>query len=325
MNKSSAILVTAVGALIGQGIARALRKDVPECRVIGMDRGSNIYGASLCDKWHQKPCREDSPEYLPWLRRVIEDENISLILPGIEDDVYYFHDNRRILESWPARIALNNPSCIEAGKDKWTQHETLAKAGVMTIPSSLVTDWERLNESLGEPPYVIKPRRGSGSRGIAVISQKGDLDDHLRHGGADFIMQKRVGNDDEEYSVGFFGYGDGTGSDLIVLKRRLWNGMTWLAESVAAQDGLASTCAAITKAFRPLGPTNYQFRRDRENWFLLEMNPRFSSSTAMRAGFGFNEPLMCVQHYLSGVSRPCPGPIKHGVCQRMIMEHFVLS
>lgn len=318
-------MVTAVGALIGQGIARALRSAAAGYRIIGIDRGSNAYGESLCDKWHQKPCRENLPEYLQWLQRIVVDEDIRLVLPGIEDDVYYFHENRSIFTTWPAKFALNSPFCVEAGKDKWTQHEALSAAGIKTIPSSLSLDWQQLNECLGEPPYVIKPRRGSGSRGVAVINQKNDLDEHRRPGGGNQVVQKLVGNDHEEYSVGFFGYGDGTGSDLIVLRRRLWNGMTWQAESVAVEKELASTCAAITRLFRPHGPTNYQFRKSGRDWFLLEMNPRFSSSTAIRAGFGFNEPLMCVDHYLSGVGRPAPGPIKHGVCQRMIMEHYALS
>jgi carbamoyl-phosphate synthase large subunit len=48
-------------------------------------------------------------------------------------------------------------------------------------------------------------------------------------------------------------------------------------------------------AFSPVGPTNFQFRKADHGLKLLEINPRISSATSIRAAFGYNEALMAVE------------------------------
>lgn len=320
MSRNPAILVTAVGGLIGQGILRSLRQNQSTHRLVGLDRSHNAYGASLCDISLRKPCAETDAAYLPWLREVIEREQIRLVLPGIEEDVFFFHDHRAAMSGWPAQIALNSPAVIEAGRDKWRLHTELLRHELPAIPTTRPTDWSGLCEILGEPPFIAKARRGSGSRGLRILGGEPEWhrDRHLL--GEGFIIQKLVGSDDEEYTVGLFGYGDGQSSDLFVLRRRLWSGGTWQAETVAPDEALARFCAALTRVFKPIGPTNYQFRRAGDNWHLLEINPRISAATAIRAGFGFNDAMLCVEHYLCGQPRPQPRNVRQGKCQRYVTE-----
>ena len=322
MSSPPSILITAVGALIGQGILRSLRPVAGKHRLIGIDRRHNAYGASLCDASYQKPCVESDPAYLPWLRGVVESENVGLILPGIEEDVFFFHDHQSAMQDWPVRVAVNSATAIAAGRDKWIQHETLLDHGLPVIPSTLPADWSQLCAAIGEPPFIAKARRGSGSRGQRVIRTEADWQKHRHECENGFMVQRIVGSDDDEHTVGLFGYGDGTSSTVLILRRRLWNGMTWQAEVVEADDSLAALCSSLTRLFKPLGPTNYQFRRDGSQWLLLEINPRISSATAMRAGFGFNDARLCVEHWLHGVERPQPGALRRGRCQRFVQEHF---
>ncbi len=322
MQSRPAVMVTAIGALIGQGILRSLRLAGTEYRLIGLDRITNAYGASLCDVCYQKPCVETDPAYLPWLREVIEREHVKLILPGIEEDVFFFHDHRQQMAGWPLQIALNNDETIAAGRDKWLLHERLLQHGLPAIPSVAVSNWAEMQARLGTPPFIAKARRGSGSRGQRIFRSEDDWQQHGNHFNADFMVQKVVGSDEEEYTVGLFGYGDGSSSDLFVFKRRLWNGGTWQAEVVEADTVLTSFCDALTRIFKPIGPTNYQFRKDGAQWLLLEINPRISASTAIRAGFGFNEALLCIEFYLHDKARPNPTKVRHGRSQRYVTEYF---
>jgi carbamoyl-phosphate synthase large subunit len=43
---------------------------------------------------------------------------------------------------------------------------------------------------------------------------------------------------------------------------------------------------------------NFQFRMVDGSPMLLEINPRISSATSIRAAFGFNEAAMCIDHFL---------------------------
>jgi carbamoyl-phosphate synthase large subunit len=56
--------------------------------------------------------------------------------------------------------------------------------------------------------------------------------------------------------------------------------------------------ARLNGLFRPLGPTNYQFRKEHGVPYLLEINPRFSSTASIRAAFGYNEASMAVDFFL---------------------------
>lgn len=323
MSKSGhSVMVTAVGSLIGQGIVRSLRSSGESIHVVGIDRAFNHYGAGIVDVFRAKPCREEDPGYLEWLRHLIESEQVDLVLPGIEEDLFFFHDQVEVMRGWPTRLVLNSTEAIEAGRDKWRMHQNLLAGGVEAIPTVLAPDLVDCASQLGDGPYLVKARRGSGSRGQAIIDseeewakKKADYDDG-------FIVQRVVGKDHEEYTVGLFGLGDGDETEIFVLKRRLWNGGTWQAEVVPADRRLTEICASLNRILKPLGPTNYQFRRTGDAWYLLEVNPRFSASTAIRAGFGFNEANMCLNYFLKGTN-PQSGPLRGGICQRYVAEHFI--
>jgi carbamoyl-phosphate synthase large subunit len=315
------ILVTAVGALIGQGIVRSLLAQGQCPRIIGLDRSSNRYGASIVNAYHCKPCKETEDGYLPWLADLIERENISLILPGIEEDVFFFHDHREAMRSWPAKVVLNSPEAIVAGRDKWLLHEQMLACGLPAIPTVPLMEWQDFEASLGPPPYIVKARRGSGSRGQMILPSEEEWKRHQHEFGAQHMVQRVVGSDDEEYTVATFGLGGGAATGFFVMKRRLWNGGTWLAEVVEGDSELEELCASLNRLLKPEGPTNYQFRREKDTWYLLEINPRLSASTAIRAGFGFNEAQMCIDYYVRQ-QVPATGPLRRGFCQRYVTEHF---
>jgi len=68
-----------------------------------------------------------------------------------------------------------------------------------------------------------------------------------------------------------------------------------------------------------MGPTNFQFRRHQGSYLLLEINPRVSSSTSLRAAFGVNDAAMCVEYFLEGRT-PSPRPMESGFAVRYIED-----
>lgn len=80
----------------------------------------------------------------------------------------------------------------------------------------------------------------------------------------------------------------------------------------------------LCKLFRPIGSTNFQFRFHKGTYYLLEINPRFSSSTSMRSAFGYNDPIMAVEYYLEG-KFPKQPKIRMGKAIRYIEDHIFFS
>jgi carbamoyl-phosphate synthase large subunit len=82
---------------------------------------------------------------------------------------------------------------------------------------------------------------------------------------------------------------------------------------------LNATVDALATLFRPVGPTNFQFRQHGGAYLLLEINPRLSSSTSVRAAFGSNDAAMCVEYFLEGRT-PAPQPLRSGFAVRYIED-----
>jgi carbamoyl-phosphate synthase large subunit len=85
----------------------------------------------------------------------------------------------------------------------------------------------------------------------------------------------------------------------MTLRRKLSReGYTDKAEVVDTAEFLP-TIGELCRLFRPLGPTNFQFRRCVNGIKLLEINPRISSSTSIRTAFGYNESAMSLDYFLN--------------------------
>jgi carbamoyl-phosphate synthase large subunit len=106
----------------------------------------------------------------------------------------------------------------------------------------------------------------------------------------------------------------------MALRRRLSReGFTEKAEVVDAAE-FSEAVRDLCQAFSPVGPTNFQFRRTDHGLKLLEINPRISSSTSIRAAFGYNESLMAVDMAIEN-RMPVQPEIKRGRAVRYTEDH----
>jgi carbamoyl-phosphate synthase large subunit len=137
---------------------------------------------------------------------------------------------------------------------------------------------------------------------------------------ATLMGQPIVGRDDEEFTVSAFCDGRGGYSAIMALRRRLSReGFTEKAEVVDAAE-FSEAVRDLCQAFSPVGPTNFQFRRTDHGLKLLEINPRISSSTSIRAAFGYNESLMAVDMAIEN-RMPVQPEIKRGRAVRYTEDH----
>ena len=85
----------------------------------------------------------------------------------------------------------------------------------------------------------------------------------------------------------------------MVMKRKLSKqGFTEIAQT-ANEPELKDIIKELAEIFKPIGATNFQFRKHRGSWKLLEINPRISSSTSLKTAFGYNECKMTIDYFLN--------------------------
>jgi carbamoyl-phosphate synthase large subunit len=316
------VLVTGVGAIIGQGIIESLRRCQPPVFVIGMDRLENSVGAYLCDHFIRKPdIDEASDGYLDFWRQLLISFKVDLVLPGIESDVVFLDHQREQLGSL-ASLAINAPDVLAVCSNKLTTYTQLGAVDVARIPTLVATENSDLT-SLGPGPYVLKPSCGNGSRGIHIVDHAQDYIETLqRHCCGDYIVQPYLGDPEHEFTASAFGLSGGASLTPIIFRRTLSRaGYTNYVEVMPCAE-IEDAIGVLAAFFHPIGPTNYQFRLHRGTYYLLEINPRFSSSTSLKTAFGYNEAEMCIEYFLQG-RPPAPPLIRKGHAWRKISDVIV--
>lgn len=315
------ILITGVGAIIGYGLLRSFRALKTDYFLVGADIFPDAVGQAWTDAFECAPLT-NTDQYQSWLEGLLQKYQFDMVIPGIEQDLRFFNEHRGLFAQYHTQVVLNAPRLIELSQDKWLMDQELSSIqSPARIPSSNAGSFAELESQLGIP-FLLKPRQGYASKGIVRVDNEAQFRQHGGKLGAELIAQRMVGDDDNEYTVGVFGDGKGSVAASISLLRKLAADGSTAKAWVSKEPGLDAQVEQLCEHFKPLGPTNLQFRREGSDWLLLEINPRVSSSTSLRAAFGYNEAQMCVEHYLKGraVSQP---EIRPGFAARYIEDAVV--
>jgi len=308
------ILVSGVSGVIGYGILKSLRQSHPNCRLVGATVYERNAGRAFCDVFEKAPMTSDE-SYLSWLIEVIERWNVSIAIPGIEADVLFWNEHRTSIEGCGAVLLLNNPELIRLCSDKWIFYQRLVECNSpYSIPTGLYFD-----RILGDFPLLAKPRRGSGGRGVSIIDNMECFERHHEAHKHAMIYQPIIGDANDEYTCSAFFDKNSKLCAFVSMKRTLsLAGFTESAETVELA-GIDDALKHLGDVFKPVGPTNFQFRLDKGELKLLEINPRISSATSIRTAFGYNESGMAVDLVLSGIA-PCQPEVKHGYAVRYMED-----
>ncbi|MGK0186252.1 MAG: carbamoyl-phosphate synthase large subunit [Verrucomicrobiales bacterium] len=311
------ILVTAVGAVIGYGVVQCLRRAYGDVTIIGTDIYPDAVGQRWCDHFLQAvPAKESG--YIDFLLETIDLHDVQLVIPGTEYEIEALHRNRDRLKGSGAVILLNRPEVIDTTHDKWRAFQCFEQAKIPTIPSRIDADFAAAVAMLGLP-MLSKLRRSDAGKGMRIVHDEAEFHACREVAGDNFMVQKLVGSDDEEFTASVFGLGDGTAIHGPILRRKLSKaGATdkaWTVQDAA----ITSLIEALTAELKPLGPTNYQFRKDDGQFVVLEVNARVSSATSIREAFGFNEAEMCVEWFLKGI-RPDEPKLRSGSALRYLAD-----
>jgi carbamoyl-phosphate synthase large subunit len=315
------ILVSGTSGIIGYGILRSLKSSNTKFNLIGTTIYTDSAAEGFCDIFELALPTND-PDYIQWLVKIIIKHKIGFIIPGIEADMYKWVENIDEINKTGAKILLNNIDLIASCYDKWNFYLVLEKhSSTYAICTILNSNYDDIVKKFGLP-FLVKPRTGHGSKGILRIN---DYDSFLKIKdsiGSYLMVQPIVGNDSEEYTTSAFCDGKGGFYNYITLRRKLSkDGFTEKAEVVDLEN-IEETLKSICSIFKPIGPTNFQFRKHNGILKLLEINPRISSSTSIRTKFGYNEALMAVDYFINGII-PTQPKIKKGKAIRYIEDLII--
>jgi carbamoyl-phosphate synthase large subunit len=296
------VLVTGTGAPLGVSIFKAFRQSALRPRIIATDADPLSVGLFRADAAYVLPrIAEDERLYLRRLEEICLRERVAAVCFGSEIEMRYMAPHIRELErATGARLILNEPRFLDALLDKWQMTCHLRERNLPVPDTVPVADAEAVHAFVERNafPYVLKPRDGSGSKGKFVLRNDAELEFFSRYV-PNAVLQEYLFPDDEEYTVGIYKSPRTGYVGQIVFKRALGAGLTYKAE-VVFDDEIESVCRRVVESFDVWGPINVQLRKTAAGVRVFEINLRFSSSTVMRASFGFNEAELCLRDVVLG-------------------------
>ncbi len=316
------VLVTGAGSELALAIIKACRLSAIPLEVLACDADERALGLRWADRaFDVADARHDPAAYVNALRSIVAEHRVRLVLPTPDAELDLLPSYRdEFVDDLGCRIVINAAAEMERFHDKWLAYQWYREHDI-AAPCTVRAD--RPNElaaflTVVGYPVILKPRRGGGSRSLFEIRDRGELDraTPVVH---DPIVQPLIGSDEAEFTAGTFRTPDNRVL-TIVMRRKLKFGLTWRAE-IVEDPALHEFCRRVIRKTQLEGVNNVQFRMTSNGPQVLEINPRFSSTTGMRAHFGFNEVELAVRQYVLGerVTQPV---IRGGSAQRFMHEEY---
>lgn len=318
MTRQVTVIVTGVGGGVGQSIMKGLhlamdRRGEVEYRIIGVDADPMASGLFRADVGYTVPMAHESG-YVDRLIEVAQEENVDILVPGSDPEVSVVAKNRDTLSNdGEMEILVSSADSVDVGRDKWRTYNFLKEHGFETPATVLGSDAYDIVDSVGFP-LIVKPRTGSASRGLFVVTDYNELNYALTQSTDEVVVQEYLvptaweGRDltrsdlrrqVDEYSTETIVDADGD----IVLSLSNWRKMDKGVPSVAKiqpYDDIREACEAVVDNLDVLGPVNLQARMTESGISFFELNTRFTGSTAVRCTAGFNGPDAMVRHLVLG-------------------------
>jgi len=291
------VFVTGLGGCgVGEGIVKALQREQYE-----------IYGSDISPHFPLKNALKASftvpdanhEKYIEIIKDICIGNNITAIYPGSEIETKVISCNRDIFESANITPMINSPDIIKTFLDSWQTYNLLKSYNFDVPPTCRPNNYVDFIDKFNYP-VIIKPIFGHGSKHVHLAQNDSELKFHLEQfktARLDCIIQKYVGDEEEEYTVGIFSDKNERIISSIAMKRSMLAGAT-LTAYIKAYTKIEDYCSRAAMALRSKGPLNFQIRRDGDRFYIFEINPRFSGTTPFRAMVGINEPHMMYRHYV---------------------------
>ena len=343
------VALSGMGSVTSQSLVRAIRRSDPSAWILGLDADPWAVGLYQCDAQALVPMARQEAAYVAAVAELLREQRIDLFIPGVDPELLPVARHRARLEAGGCRVLVSSPEVIEICRDKERTHLALAAAGLPFVRTWSLAAF-RQAPAAEAWPVVLKPRGGSGSRGIHFalgmhqlfqppagedyivqdylipkswgIRSRGDLTLE------DLYKQGRVRQDDEVGVQGVVGP-DGSIAGLSACWHEHLNGIPrrTYCFSDPGVSAVATSVLSFLAARGLRGSCNLQGRITDQGWMLYEINPRFGANTGMRSSVGFNEYRAIVDLFLKGLpperAKAHLNPDESLVCLRYIAEELV--
>ena len=279
--ENNRILVTAIGSFSADCVIRILKQN--NCYVVGTDIYPNEwhFESMLCDKVYQAPGATDRKAYISFLLKVIVDEDIKGIIPLTDVEIDVINLFRAEFQKLGVVIYTQSERTLSIARDKKYLSSFFDKDSSVKIPKFV--DSKALTDDF-VLPAIAKPINGRSSEGIVRIY---DRDELIKFIGRDnYIIQEFLEGD--VCTVDYVR--DKYGNDFSVPRVELLRTKNGAGTTVRifSDKEISKLVSHIGNKIGVIGCVNMEFIKNNEDFFLIDINPRFSAGVAFTNFVGYD-------------------------------------
>ena len=272
------VLITAAGS--ASALPALRRYQVAGMRVIACDIYPREWNAAsmAADAFFQALTVTDEAAYVQQMLDAVRTYQVDALIPLTDVEVDVLCSRKAEFLALGCILCTPEEAVVRLCRDKLRMAQRLEAAGLCrTIPTYEV------KEAPQTYPLMLKPRSGRSSQGQAVVRSQEEFDTAIARRD-DYIVQPFITGNIFTVDVAR----DASGQVQALAREELLRTGNGLGTTVQVYDHhpLENICAGIAREIGLVGVVNMEFIYHGEEYFFLEVNPRFSGGTgfSMKAG-----------------------------------------
>ena len=300
-------LVSAISGNLGQSFSRLIRSYYCNVNIIGIDSINPLQGYGLCNKIIKVPFASEQ-NYIDCILDIVYQNEINLIIPCNDFEAEALNSNAYLYSKTLATKYNSNSNIF----DKYLCFKEFEKYQIDFCNSYLPSNYTSYLENI-----IVKPRRGSGSKGVIKNpTNLFDFDDNY------MIQEYKKGL---ELTIPFY----------VNLNQKLLGFLPLIKFGTAPNNSyqtyfkfnevLRNIILKIIQAFDLKGPCNLQCIINDDGIYPFEMNLRYSGSIDIQDQLGFDILKIGINEYISNEEYTDIPIIKNGFAIRNYQSQVFLG
>ena len=304
-------LITAIGSMSAECAISQLKCDGHY--VVGCDIYPREwhYETKLCDAFVKAPYATNEKEYIDFLLSVCRDYELSYIIPLTDLEIDVINKSRSFFDNAGLVLCMQNKEVLEFARNKNALNNAfLNDDSVPSVKTCLLKD---MPEDFPFP-CIAKPFNGRSSEGLIRNATKEQVL-AIEDKGTYILQEQLEGN---VYTVDYVRNAK-SGKDAAVPRKELLrtkNG-AGLTVQTCGDNALVKLVSHIGQVLNINGCVNMEFILSNGNYYLIDINPRFSAGVAFSVVSGYN---MVLNHIRCFTGSEIDNPIN--VDERIIIKKY---
>jgi carbamoylphosphate synthase large subunit len=295
LSASPAVLVTGAGGPAGVAVIRHLLER--SALVVAADADPDATGLWLVERSGTVP-GADEPGFVEALVELGRRHGAGALISTVAEEHAILAEHADELRRGGLSCWLNAPQVTETCLDKLAFARRLGQLGLPTPPTWILGEAPAAESPTG---FVVKPRRGRGSRGVHEVADHSELE-RLSAAVRDAIVQVRLVGQELTADVLANRAHELVGA-VPRWRQRTQGGISVRGETFRSAE-LREILAAVVAGLGLEGPANVQGFATDAGFVITEVNPRYSGGLPLSLAAGAD----LVGQYLRGILGEEPDP-----------------